>query len=750
MKLKPRDYQIDAAKAAVDFLLDDNEKGNGLLVLSTGCHAKGTGIIMSDGTIRNVEDIKVGDRLLGTDGYRTVLQLHRGIDTMYEITPIKGKPFVVNGGHILHLYRTKRGYNYPSHNAGIQEISVNEYIKTSRSFRHLHKLTRRNLCEFERHMVEHPLPPYLVGLLLGDGSVCNNSVSITTMRSEVEQYIYEYAQSVGLSVRKSLKNNGTNKACAYYIHGEHHSHIRYSNPVLTALRNIGMYGKTAGNKFIPEEYKLAPIEERLELLAGLLDTDAHYDVNRNSYEYCSKSYQLACDIEFLCRSLGLYAKIGKTKVVNGVEYYRICITGDLTAIPTKVAIRKGAKRQQKKSTLVTGFSIKEIGKGEYYGFTLDGNHLYCDEQFFVHHNSGKSVVIAEIADRLNTDVLIFCPSKEITQQNYKKMKMYTDDCSMYSASVGQKKISKITFATIGSAKNVKSLFEHFKYIIVDECHQCNPSTGMYKMFFEWVDRKIIGLTATPYRLETTGQKWNWKEKKMDLSEAESRLIPIVGKGQLFSKVLYNLDTEWALNKGYLAQLKYFDVRSKAMKSMTMFPNTSGSDFSERSLQWMEEHTEFYNYMVSIIKRLQHPKDGSKRNGILCFVRLVEVAEFMTTQIDSCRVVSGKTPKKEREQILEDFANRKFEVLLNVSTLTTGFDRPDLDTVLLGCPTMSLSRYYQEVGRSLRPYKGKDAWVIDLGGNIERFGEVHKIKFRQNELGEWDVYNDVRKLTNVVL
>lgn len=363
---------------------------------------------------------------------------------------------------------------------------------------------------------------------------------------------------------------------------------------------------------------------------------------------------------------------------------------------------------------------------------------------------GKSLVAAEIANQLNSDVLVFCPSKEILEQNYRKMKTYTDDCSMYSASVGKKEISKITFATIGSVKNTKSFFEHFEYIIVDECHLCDPSVGMYRMFFDYMGRKIIGMTATPYRLVTTGQRYNFKERKMDLSNAESRLIPIVGEGQLFSKVVYNIDTEYALKQGYLANLRYFDVRSDDMKKCTIFPNTSGAEFSERSLQWMEEHTDFYNHMVSIIKRLQNPKNGRKRNGILCFVRLTEVAQLMTTQIDNCRLVTGKTPKKEREQILKDFADRKFDVLLNVNCLAVGYDRPDLDTVLLGCPTMSLARYYQELGRAIRPYKDKEGWIIDLGGNVKRFGEVHKLKFRQNGFGEWDVYNDVRKLTNVKL
>ena len=82
--------------------------------------------------------------------------------------------------------------------------------------------------------------------------------------------------------------------------------------------------------------------------------------------------------------------------------------------------------------------MKYIGQGDYYGFTLDGNHLYCDNQFFIHHNSGKSLVISDIANRLQGHTLVFQPSKEILEQNYKKLCSYgIIDCGVYSASLNQ-------------------------------------------------------------------------------------------------------------------------------------------------------------------------------------------------------------------------------------------------------------------------------------------------------------------------
>ena len=100
-----RDYQQQASDIAVDFFRS-KAKGNGIIIAPTGCHSKGYGIVMGDGSVRKVEDIRIGDVLHGPNGNRTVLSLHHGVDDMYKIIPIKGEPFIVNGGHVLHLHKT--------------------------------------------------------------------------------------------------------------------------------------------------------------------------------------------------------------------------------------------------------------------------------------------------------------------------------------------------------------------------------------------------------------------------------------------------------------------------------------------------------------------------------------------------------------------------------------------------------------------------------------------------------------------
>ena len=105
--------------------------------------------------------------------------------------------------------------------------------------------------------------------------------------------------------------------------------------------------------------------------------------------------------------------------------------------------------------------------------------------------AGKSLVIADIAHRLNGPLLILQPQKEILEQNFEKLQSYGCwDCSIYSASVGVKDINRITFATIGSVMNHMDDFAHFENVIIDECHKVNSKEGQYEKFLQVAQRSV--------------------------------------------------------------------------------------------------------------------------------------------------------------------------------------------------------------------------------------------------------------------
>lgn len=351
---------------------------------------------------------------------------------------------------------------------------------------------------------------------------------------------------------------------------------------------------------------------------------------------------------------------------------------------------------------------------------------------------GKSWIIADIANRVNDNVLIFCPSREILIQNYEKMqKICPFDCSVYSASLGQKQIAKITFATIGSAINHKELFNHFKYVLVDEAHLCNPKEGMYKEFFQSMRCKIIGLSATPYRLSSSRDFGS-------MLKFITRTRPCI-----FSEVIYQVQISTLLDMGYLAKLDYYAMNPIGWNELNLKVNTTGADYTDKSVIREYERIDFYGYLVHIVQRLMNPKSGVRRKGILVFTRFLKEAERLTWSIPGTAIVSGDTPKSTREMILNQFKSGEIQVVANVGVLTTGFDYPELDTIVMARPTMSLALWYQIVGRAIRPHPSKKAgWIVDLCGNIKRFGEVKDLRLVDGGNGKWAVYSGYRLLTNV--
>lgn len=348
--------------------------------------------------------------------------------------------------------------------------------------------------------------------------------------------------------------------------------------------------------------------------------------------------------------------------------------------------------------------------------------------------SGKSVVIANIAKELEGNTIVFQPSKEILEQNFAKFISYGYRASIYSASAGQKRIDKVTFATIGSVARKHHLFRAFKNIIIDECHLTNAKGGMYNDFINAIEGcRVLGLTATPYRLT---------------SSMEGAMLKFLTRTRprIFSDVLYVVQNRVLFENGFLAPLQYysFDVIDRKMLQL----NSTGSDFSEAALRSYYKKIDFPRTTAYWAGRLLQ-----KRRSLLVFCSLIEEANATARLITGAVVITGDTEKRERERILSEFKSGKIRCLINVGVLTTGFDFPALEAVLIARSTMSLALYYQIVGRVMRPYKypdgsSKTGWVIDLGGNVKFFGKIETMKIEQNEKGLYYVTNNGRQLTNV--
>lgn len=336
----------------------------------------GTKVIMKDGTFKNVENITVGDKLLGIDGtYRTVLGLGNGEENAYRITLRDGSFFECNESHILSLKRKK---TESCHNHGdILNVNLVDYMKWSASKKLRYSSWRSPSILPEQNL---NIDPWLLGVWLGDGTSSKPEIT-----SADEDIINEIHKTISLNY-PNLKLVPTTYRYTYRIKSVLKGD-RWNNRN-TFMQHLSQYN-LLNNKHIPHQYMIGSIEQRLNLLSGLLDTDGYYA--NGIYEIVQKNERLANDIVSIAHSLGMSCKI--TSVVkssqNGTKgtYYKVRISPGLTEINTVLDYKRHTPGNCTKDSSMQCFTVTPVGVKKYYGFTLDGDHLFMVHNNIVTHNT---------------------------------------------------------------------------------------------------------------------------------------------------------------------------------------------------------------------------------------------------------------------------------------------------------------------------------------------------------------------------
>jgi superfamily II DNA or RNA helicase/intein/homing endonuclease len=457
MNIKLRPYQQEC----IDTILKQHP-GNYLVQLATGlgkCFCKDTEILMYDGTIKKVQDIKVNDILMGWDNKpRKVISLARGKEQMYEVKQNKKKSYTVNESHILSLKCTGIGNNTKKYvydingkkytNNDICNIKVNDYIKCSKTFKHVMKGFSSKI-DWEHN--EPKIEPYFLGLWLGDGN--NKSLSICTPDIEIVNYLNYFSEKNNLNIR--IENQKNNKSKMYHLTSN------YKRIILRKYFKENLFN----NKHIPKNYKINSRKVRLELLAGLLDSDGYLHKDNTTFEFTTKYKHIACDVAFIARSLGFScSELLKYVKKYNKNYYRLNISGLTKEIPTKIK-RKQAINKPNKKNLMTGIKVIKKDIDNYYGFEIEGNdRMFLLYDFTVVHNT---VIFSQLINHIEGRMLILSHRQELV---YQPKKYFT--CSYgielgKETSNGERVISASVQSLVNRLDNFKN--DDFEIIVVDEC-----------------------------------------------------------------------------------------------------------------------------------------------------------------------------------------------------------------------------------------------------------------------------------------
>jgi hypothetical protein len=345
------------------------------------CLGGGTPVMLHGGSVVPAETIEEGDRLMGPDSEpRTVISTSSGWGPLYQVTPVKGDPWICNESHILTLRDSVTKNEF--------DIELDEYQSRRNSVALRDAKLFRVGVSFPAQPT--PLAPYLVGLWLGDGS--RGTSQITNPEPEIIEYLTLAAKQNGLVCRQAFSagKNPCSTISLVQTGGQHYRSGTTGDHPKNAVRTEFTRCVVAGEKRVPREYLVNSRENRLQLLAGLMDTDGH--LHSGYYEIITKFSGLRDDILFLARSLGLAAyakvKIGTIRETGfRGSYWRIGISGHINAIPARVKRKQAEPRRQKKDVTNTGFAIEPRGEGPFFGFTLDGDGRFLLGDFTVTHNS---------------------------------------------------------------------------------------------------------------------------------------------------------------------------------------------------------------------------------------------------------------------------------------------------------------------------------------------------------------------------
>jgi DNA repair protein RadD len=350
--------------------------------------------------------------------------------------------------------------------------------------------------------------------------------------------------------------------------------------------------------------------------------------------------------------------------------------------------------------------------------------------------AGKSLMIAELARLIHAStgkkVLCLAPSAELVVQNREKYIATGNPASMFSASAGGKELRHpVVFGSPLTVKNKISRFgAEYGLVICDECHGLTPTliSIIDAMREANPNLRVCGMTATPYRL---GSGYIFRMHPDGKINGDD-----VARDPYFVKCVYKVQARELIDLGFLTPPIIGGVGATGYDTSGLVANAMGKFDAVAVDQAYHGHGRKTSAIVADV--VAQSRD---RQGVMFFAATVRHANEVLASLppELSAIVTGETPKPERDKILKAFKARRIKYLVNVSVLTTGFDAPHVDVIALLRKTESVGLLQQIIGRGLRIDDGKtDCLVLDYTTNLADHcpdGDLFAPVVRANKSGE---------------
>lgn len=684
MKLKLRDYQTEALDRTLAAIEQGTRRQLGVAATGLGKAQPVDEPVLTPAGWVQIGDLAVGDSVIGSDGKATkVVGVYpQGQRPVVRVNFSDGASVRCDTDH-LWAVRDKHDVfrNRPWRTIQAKDLGDRKW--------------RVPLVDpVQMNSDPLPLDPYLLGILLGDGGL--------SIKGRVLLHTeHELAASLDLPdpcTLKLLRHDG--KAGTFIIGGPTG---RGRNPVLSAIRELGLEGTRSGTKRIPESFMFANAPERLDLLRGIMDADGHVRKDRH-VEITLANEGLIDDTASLVRSLGGTAR-KHTKATSwtylGKKHHGIAwrLSIALDVCPFRWKADRWTHRVKYHPVRQIDSVVTE-GSAECVCIAVDAaDHLYVTTDYVLTHNT---VMFCSLAERMGGRTLILAHRDELVQQAAAKLVEVWPTAEVGVVKASRDEVdAQVVVASVQTLSRPAridrllmsaQLFGPFNLIVVDEAHHATADT--YQSILKALDAGktdgpvLLGVTATPDRGDGKG---------LDCT---------------FDEITWSYDLLWGIRSGYLSDVRGLSVQLAGldMSRVKIARGDYAAGESGRAMQAADAAG------VIVKAWTEHAYD----RRTLVFTPTVAVAEEVAEEFQRSGIkagwVSGETPLDDRRRILQEYSDGTLQVLANCAVLTEGYDEPRTDCVIVARPTKSRSLYAQMIGRGTRRHPDKlDCLVLDVVG-----------------------------------
>ena len=632
-----RPEQINIADIVLSKMQTDD---GGLLSLQCGggkCLAKNTTILMYNGTIKKVQHLKIGDKIMGDDSTpRTILSLALGKETMYKVHEPYGNGYTVNESHILSL---------KTNNDNIIDISIKNYLNLPKEY-HNEGLLYGYRVPIIFPKKELEIDPYLIGYWLCSSPFLN--CIITIYNSHIFKYIIDT-----LKIKYKLLYLNYINSNEYEINSINKNNILYDFLIKYNLIDL---------KYIPLHYKCNSPENQLALLAGIIDAVGYY--YSHCYEIILENEKLLDDIIYLARSLGFTAfKCNKSDSIFCTYIYGLGIENIPVLCP-----KNKITTNLNQNTLNYHIRLEKLKIGNYYGFEIDGNRRFVLGDFTVTHNTILALYIASI---LKVKTLVIVHKSFLLNQWLLRTKEFTNAnvgiIQQNKVDIDGKEIVIGMLQSIAKDKYETDTFRDFGLVIFDEAHHA-PSKYFSKALPIIACKKTLALSATPNRSDRLEKVLFW----------------------YFGDILYKAPSE-IINNVLVKVIKY-NITHPHFKE---YKQNYGQDINRpktiNKLVGIEKRNIFI--ITNIIKILE--EDGRK---LLILSDRVEHLTILKDLLDSQIEITTSYYIGGLKQKVLDESEKAQVIFATYSMASEALDIPTLNTLLMVTPRKEVE---QSVGRITR-------------------------------------------------